>query len=67
MVLIRTENQELIKRIENLEFQLKTPKILTKTIGISTEINHENLSQRKDLIEFIFKNEGKPVFFTSIL
>lgn len=67
MISFRNENQTLLKRIENLEKQLTISNPSQSTVGTTTEIDNKLHIQRKDFLEFIYKNEGKPVLFTTKL
>lgn len=67
LALLRSENQTLMQRIEKLQNEMKTIGKDAQDKATRMQADKDTFKERKELIEFMFRNEGKMVLFTTTI
>jgi hypothetical protein len=61
---LKTENQTLTNRMQKLQSEAKVLNKYKEGKNVKFELDRDVFKERKELIEFMFKNDGKMVLFT---
>ncbi|CAI2385269.1 unnamed protein product [Moneuplotes crassus] len=67
MASLREENLQFLERIQALETQINTKNPEMTDQAVQMDFDKDNFKQRKEILDFIIKNQGRAVQLTPIL
>lgn len=67
MTSLREENLQFLERIQALEAQVNTKEPEMVDQAVQMNFDKDNFKQRKEILDFIIKNQGRAVQLTPIL